>query len=736
MDMHLTPRRFAGLFLAGLLAITACEDSSCGGCVTPLAEPFPEAPRVYDGVQVRISQSGLAFVEQNLPQILDNLLEDGLQFEIPTSTTSLLGTDIELCAEPCPVTAAILQARITLLQPDRVAVDANIDLDTVVTVDSVLGHCEFPVALRDKPVAAEVQLFVDPASYFLHFDVGGVEVTIADEDYQIECPWYYDFLLEALKSYITGILNSQVQGQLDDALADLVAEQTCLPCDFYSGGCPAGSSCDDGFCAAGGDCLIKPLGLAGTVDLGAQLADVDPSNDADLDLLIAAGQAQQPNQRPFVRANGLEVRALGGTFSQPDGCLPEPDPAQMPPTGIADPMQFGNLIPGQGQSYMAAVSVADMYLDHFVYQLWRSGFFCLTIDSYGLDLISASTLELILPSIGRLTAGANVPVRLGLEPESVPYVEIGAGTFLPDGTVDEPILYVFLPDLRLDIWAQLDGRWTRLLALVQDMRLDLALEFTPDNQVVPIVDEDSIAVDDVRLVHYELLAESEQQLRELVPSLIGIALPQLLGSLEEIAIPPLQGFVLDIKAVQGDMPRAGGSYHDFMSIYADLDFEQPPPVPPVETAVRLERRATGWALVGLPADQELQLRVDGGLWRPFRRGPAVALPADLLPGAHRIEVRARRRGAYRSLDPSPQSLELVLQRPAGPTPAVAPPAPVTAEHGAAVQPTERSAPDGADQRVGCASAAAGGRCCGLLLVLGLALLIRRRGVRNPDTPRT
>ncbi len=567
-------RRMVVLCLMALVAATACGDSSCGGCVAPPGGAFPEQPRVYDGVQLRVTQSGFGFIEGNLPQILDTLLEDGLRFEIPPTTTTILFVDVTLCQGSCQVQVEILDSVLTLISPDKVGVDGAVNVDTVITVDSVLGHCEFPVAIRDEPLAAQVQLMIDVDTYFLHFDVSGVEVTIEDGDYDIQCPDFYDWALEGLKPVITFILNTQIQSQLDQAIDDMVAGQTCMACDFYTGGCPAGSGCDGDWCDDGGGCLIKPLGLIGTIDLGAQLAGVDPANDATLDVLIAPGQVQQPPQKPFVRANGLEVRVIGGTWSEPDGCLPEPDPSEIPDTGIARTMQFGNLIPGQGDSYMVGVAIADMYLDHFVYQLWRSGFLCLSIDSYGLDLISSATLALLLPSIGTLTGGANLPVRLEMRPQGVPYVEIGAGTFLPDGSVDQPILFVFLPDLRLDFWMKLYGRWVRFLTLTQDVRLDLALEFTADNEVVPDVGEDSIAVSDVRVENHELLAESVEQLEQMVPQLIAIALPQLLGSLDGIAIPDLQGFVLVVKSLQGDVPRAGTDYYEFMSIYADLDFAQ------------------------------------------------------------------------------------------------------------------------------------------------------------------
>jgi hypothetical protein len=720
------------LLLAGSLA---CADTSCGGCVGQPVGPFPSQPRVYDGVQLRVTQSGFEFVQGNLPQILDTLLADGLQFDIPPTDTDLLGVTIHLCQNACPISLQILDSIVSLLSPDKVAIDGAIDADTTVTIDSVLGHCEFPVQLRDKPLAAQVQLLVDPVSYFMHFEVSGISVQIEESDYDIQCPMVYDWLLELLKGFITGILNSQIQSQLDTAIADLVAAQTCLACDFYASGCPAGSSCNgDGICEAAGNCLIKPLGLIGILDLGSLVASIVPGNDASLDLLITPGQAQQASQRPFVRANGLEVRVIGGSWSELDACLPAPDPADIPPTGIANPMQFGNLIPGQGDGYMVGVAVADMYLDHFAYQLWRSGFLCLDIDTYGMDLISSSTLAFILPSVGSLASGANLPVRLEMRPRGVPHMQVGAGSFLPDGSVDEPILYLFLPDLRLDFWMKLDGRWIRFLALAQDLQLDLALEFTPENTVLPIVGEDSIHVTGVRLEHFELLAESEDRIKEVVPSLIGIALPQLLGSLEAIAIPDLQGFALDIKAVQGDVPRAGTAYYDFMSIYADLGFAPPPPI---ETHAWLERRGAGWWLINPDPDQEIQYRIDGRLWSPFLRGAQIELRGRIDPGAHLLEVRARAQGEYRSLDPSPLQITFEQPKPL-----------IDAEQSLVARPSglaggqarklplgdpQAEAADRSEPRVGCVTASgSGSRLVPLVVMILLGLSRRPRRVRNPD----
>jgi hypothetical protein len=662
--MARSPRRTILGGLIALLLATACADNSCGGCAAPLSGPFPAQPRVYDGVQLRLERSAFDFIEANLSDILDSLLADGLQFDIPPQSIDVLVTDVDICQTPCPLQIDIKDAHLSLVPTDTIGFDGHIDVDGSISMDTTIivpVHCDFPLQIHDKPISAQVVLKVDPDSDFVHFEVTNLDISIESSDYDIQCPVVFDQIMELLKDGLTSILNLAISSQLGSSISDLVKQQTCLPCDFYSGGCPAGSSCNgDGYCEASGNCLIKPQGLVGTLDLGQQLSSVDPTNDAAVDLLVALGQAQQPQQHPFVRSNGLEVRLIGGTYADLDGCLPDPDPQDIPPVGLAPAMNFQGIVPGTGESYMVGVAITDKYLDHFFYQLWRSGLLCLSIDSYGIDQISSGTLALFIPSLNLLTDGENVPVKMRIKPQGVPYIEVGAGTFLADGSIDEPILYVFLPDFRMDFWAKIQGRWELFLSLSQDIRVDLGLEFTADNSVLPILDENSVTVDNVQVSHNELLAEDTDTLKSVVPQLIEMFLPMLTGTMGEIAIPDLQGFVLDIKALEGDLERAGSGYYEFMSIYADLGFSPPPPA--VDTRVRIASVGPeGVELTGPGQDLEIQYRVDGGAWSPFKRGASVMVKRWLPPGSHVMDVRARKIGAYRTLDPEPVRLAFDTQ---------------------------------------------------------------------------
>jgi hypothetical protein len=140
-------------------------------------------------------------------------------------------------------------------------------------------------------------------------------------------------------------------------------------------------------------------------------------------------------------------------------------------------------------------------------------------------------------------------------------------------------------------------------------------------------------------------------------------LPILTGVMGEIEIPDLQGFILDVQSVQGDVRRANTDTFEFMTIYAQLGFSPPPP-PAARTRVRLREAGTSAVeLEILDPDQEVQYRVDRGVWSPFRRGPAVRIPKPVLPGRYELQVRARIIGDYRSLDPEPASLAFDVDPP-------------------------------------------------------------------------
>ncbi|MBN2496343.1 MAG: hypothetical protein JXR96_17245 [Deltaproteobacteria bacterium] len=761
--------------IAALLAVLgglACADTGCD-CVTPLAQPMADENKIFDGVQMRLTPDAFGFIESRLPDILSSFLPTGLTFDIPRMDDSFCVTiiweicyDFTICRDGCTISADIASTQITPRAPNIIDLDAVLNIDGAITLHGDLDFsCTVPLHAHDKNVHATVLLPVDIRDDLMTFDVQDVQLEITDDDYSFDnCDlWIFPFdgLLNFLRGLITPTLNSQIQNQLDSTLSDQLDAARCLDCGFYTDGCPDPSSCAGDYCEQDGTCRTKPLGMVGTADMGELMADFSPGMQAELDLFLALGQEQDSVSDPVVVGDGVELRMIGGADSPRNVCVPEPPVEEQPSNDTPPRLAFGDGVPSSGEPFMAGIGVSDAFLDFALYKAYRSGLLCLSIGSQTTEILSSSMLSALLGSLDTLTMGRNTPVRLDLIPLHVPYVEIGAGTFTTDEdgerVIDDPLLHVFMPGVALDFFVLVDERWVRVVTLTQDISLSLALDFTPENEIVPLFSEESIQLDNIHASNYELLAEDPSVLENLVPTLIGFALPMLTGALEPIAMPAVEGFVLEIVSVEGVMPRAESEYFEYLGLYANLDLgptgtrratrarlveiRSPPrsrmslfaPGGPALPEIELDCGTAS----GAPA--EYQWRVDRGFWSTFRRGPRVVVRDARLAllGRHTLEVRARTPGDYRSLDPEPLRLEVEIA-PSVDDPPVFDPPPTEAvldlrarldgrQGEQALRAADGEQADDEPVRIGC-GAAAPGSPAGLLLLglIGLGRLRRRR----------
>jgi len=301
---------------AGLLLAMACGQQSCD-CVAPLDEPMPESAKVYDAIQMRLTPGAFDFIETRLTDIIGTFLQGGLAFDVPR-------IDEEFCAPPfnwpcftfricengCTLTAEIVDATLSRVSPDTLHMDAHVNLDGTIFLRGSLD-CDIPIHVQNKPVAADVRFVVDGRDHLVTFTVENLSVELSNNDYDLDCSWWYDWLMELLKGTITGLINSTLQGQMDTFLGDAMAGMSCLTCDFYASGCPGGSSCNgDGYCEQDGACRINPLGIVGTLDLGAMLADFVPGMQADLDLPPRFHQRHSSTGRGSLEIGFLRIAAV------------------------------------------------------------------------------------------------------------------------------------------------------------------------------------------------------------------------------------------------------------------------------------------------------------------------------------------------------------------------------------------------------------------------------------------
>jgi MYXO-CTERM domain-containing protein len=735
-----------------LLFALACGGTTCD-CVTPLEAPMADEAKVYDAVQARLTPAAFDFIENNLRTIIDMFIEGGLEFDVPPTSEEfcmLICFDIDICRNGCTLTAEIIDANITPVSPNVLSLDAQVNITGMVDLRGDVD-CDVPIHMQNKPVHADIRLLIDPIDHLMYFAIENLQISIGDDDYSLDCSGLLGWLIELLKGVITGIMNDQIQGQLDDALSGALDSAVCLACDFYTGGCPSGSTCGGDYCEQGGTCRKNPLGVVGTVDLTETLGDLGSS--AALDVYVAAGQAQDPTVDPMVRTGGVEARLIGGADAAPADCVPTPDPAEIPGSQPPPRFPFSDTVPGTSTTYMAGIGVSDVFLDWFMYKAYLSGLLCLNIGTETTDMLTSSTIGLMgLASLHDLTGGRNTPVKLKIMPTHVPYIEVGAGTLIDDGqgnvTVDEPLLNIFLPGFSMDFYVLLDERWTRIMTVTLDITMGLGMDLTPENMLVFLFGEESITMDNIEVYNYELLAEDPEALKELLPTLVGMALPMLTDALAPIEIPPIEGFLLNIVAIQGDMPRAGTDYYEFMAIYANLEMAPPPPPDARSTRARiLQLKVPTLEMMSItrpggPRYPEIILevssgedkpaeyswRLDNGLWRPFSPGPQLLVrdPVLALVGTHTLEVRARTPGDYRSLDPTPEKITFEIKPPQVSAEGMrlsARPKTRTLSTTTAARQHTLTEEEPATEGCACGTGAPGGLA--LLLLLGLALLRRK-----------
>ncbi|MDF1565177.1 MAG: hypothetical protein P1V51_19225 [Deltaproteobacteria bacterium] len=706
-------------YSALVLVAMGCSSSGGSGCgcgETPLATDMDEAEKIYDGMLLQVTPEGLNYVEANFTPIVESFMAGGLAFDMPAGgnmSCPTFGCNSQqvICegGSPCPITADIHDIALSTVAADRLHLSANLD----VTAPNIpLGICQnlfvcaeinfdLAITVTNKPISADVVLGVDPLMKVTTFDLENLDVSLSCNDFRVEGGLLCDmadwgFIRDLIAGFANGMLQDQINGQVQGTIDDM----TCMPCDYFTAGCATGvgggATCDGstGWCMnpTTSSCVRSPMGMVGNLDVGQLLGALTGGASAPIDVFVAPGQEAQPVADPYVRVNGapLDLRVITGSYAQPHACVPDASslPATDPPPRIDFPIEATN---AGVNSFHAGVGVSDRFLDKFLYDLYRGGGLCLNIGSDTLDLISAGLFKTFLPSLDSLTEGRNAPMFIGLRPKDRPTVDIGAGTWHDENgvkVIDEPLLTVNLPDLHLDFYAQIEERMVRLFTLKMDLALPLALEFTAQNELVPILGDLGSLVTNIQAMNSEILAEDPAVLEDLIPAIIGLIEPMLADALGPIALPDLQGFGLDVKKIGGMVARPSEPGHfEHMGILADLLFNPATPAPfvvetgvtvldvrtPLEEAMRpvvgvpLPRPEVRLALSGHDARKgspglEWQYRIDGGFWSPFSTARQITVRARqlLLPGRHRIEVRARALDDYHTLDPTPAAAEVII----------------------------------------------------------------------------
>jgi hypothetical protein len=466
--------------------------------------------------------------------------------------------------------------------------------------------------------------------------------------------------------------------------------------------------------------LPKPLGLAGVMNTGSLLASFNPPSDANVEMFIVpggyvAGSSGGLTLGVMSGANSDrdETTRTPDLVSEPALCVPAravPDiggaPWNLPPqplrndftlqaagpfAGMPDPTD------GNGMLQDVAIGLSRTYLNLLGFHFYSSGTLCLDVDGAAIPQLNAGTISLLIQSLGNIVEDKKSPLQLVLRPQTPIVFTIGAGTMA------DPLIHIGITDMRIDFYAWIEERWARVLTMAVDIPIGLNLTVTKDANGNAAIEPMLIGVDaknvTIRVSNTDLLNETPDSLAKVFPSLINVVAGALTGVLgKPITLPSVAGFSLTDFSIS----RVQTTQDDFVGIFANLTTGTPSPIidwgnPAAPLAVGNVRAKASVANLVVPSPERMRAlfekdpilqvqgqrptvqlnlasdgdagravewawRIDNGLYHSWSTDahPVISDDALLLQGHHAIAVRARAVGDWTSEDPTPATLDVVI----------------------------------------------------------------------------
>jgi hypothetical protein len=384
----LVPKDFQRrLFLAVfVLLVASCSGGGCSsGCsscgVAPLPGGFPKSGTIPNAASVRVTRSGLDFLQENLGTLAGNALGAGTKggvatFDIPKTSQS--GADIcSTSGAPVPpqcqaeIDIGNAKLRIDAITPNRVKLDGVLPVrirDLPATLigfiktyvvagdktqapsqdlcaDGLRGAASFPY--KEVPIDIELPLVTEtriPRDGYTKLDVDNAVITIGITEDDVEicddtcggasiCQGALDFVKGFAFDALAGGIKDQVKSALSGAFCT-------APSPGVSPPCPNGSQPNDADptkatkCVYTDDtskCVPALLGMDGRLDLSTALASVSPGTQGGLDFVLASAGDMNPSpgeatlpawtpRKPPVPAE--DNNANGVSLSMLGGALP------------------------------------------------------------------------------------------------------------------------------------------------------------------------------------------------------------------------------------------------------------------------------------------------------------------------------------------------------------------------------------------------------------------------------
>ncbi|MEE2788587.1 MAG: dickkopf-related protein [Myxococcota bacterium] len=312
------------------------------------------------------------------------------------------------------------------------------------------------------------------------------------------------------------------------------------------------------------------------------------------------------------------------------------------------------IAPSDSQSH-AALAISEATINRGLWSAWRSGMMCILLDSQQLKSLTetdvdTSTLGVFFASLGLLTSEPR-PIMVALDPrfspEKFPLLSfIGATETTQIPTVD---LALNLPDIGIDIYAFINGAWTRLLGVATSVNLAVQVQRLDSVKLGMAIDVPTIS--DVSVTYSEILMADD------IPKLLEVVVDLAIASLSDDALSvdfDLDGLLesalgLPYELVISDL-SVTGAQQDHLGVALRID----PTTPGMPLTASLKTNATiigagdDWVEVDIDdadhSDVGYQWRLHGGPWRPIRRPTHDVLrivePRLRIDDEHLLDLRA------------------------------------------------------------------------------------------------
>ena len=699
---------------------------SCGGCascgIAPIPGGFPISERIDNSAQVRLTDAGIAYIEDHISDLVATFLPGGLDFPVPpthtTTTFAGVSVDIDVCqAGDCMIHGVINGFELIPMAPKRLQARLKIILDSRNSAGArrglpikMRGGCGFGPCLVNTTCSADIDtrrgsrpdvgIIADidfneethPARMgYTRIDIASATLDPAAgiEDADIDfggCSGFSGAIINLLADTIKGQIVSQLAGQVDGLLQSAIGDQLCTTQGEF--GCPTGTFADpadptdpSAVCrytaTAGSECVPTLLGTDGQGDLGAQaLAGFSPGAHAPVQYLLASGgegEAINNGMSLFMYGGFLSTSRDFTSFPGHNSCVPVIDPPALPTIPRVDTFR-GNTAPGLADSPHLGIGIAQSYLDQVGYGIFDSGMLCIGTGTSLNQLLSTGLFGLIAPSLNNLAfPESSAALALNLRPQKPMSFDIGTAP-------GDPLITVHLPELQIDFYVWSSERYIRFMTYQADIDIPLNL-VVMDGMITPEIV--SLTASNSSVTNSELLDEAPEDLAAAIQDILTMFADQLTSGVSGFALPDLMG--IQIEVPEGGIQGIADGGENFLSIFANLNIAPAPAAftATVETDLQVTNltlrpedmqlghwgqgeppsvtlQLTGDGPIG--SDYEYSVRLDDGQWSAWSTDAAPTLTSRylLFQGRHTVEARARVVGAWHTADPTPAQTEIVV----------------------------------------------------------------------------